>query len=124
MNKKDIKGRCPLFFIAFTACSDEHTIWKLGFFRNRWLILSTFIAIALQLSVVYVPFIRIPFKMVPLNFSHWILIISVTGTIFILENIRKAIFPKLFSFGKWAPLGERINEIKEKKEARLAGKSL
>ncbi len=104
------------WFIAFAACSDEHTIWKLGFFRNRWLILSVFIAIALQLAVVYVPFIRIPFKTVPLNFSHWILIISITGTIFILENIRKAVFPKLFSFGKWVPLrnaGDKKNETKK-----------
>lgn len=89
------------WFIAFNARSDEHTIWKLGIFKNRWLIFSTVIAIVLQLSVVYIPFIRIPFKTVPLNLGHWLIIILITGTIFILENIRKAIFPKLFSFGKW-----------------------
>ncbi|MFH1863419.1 MAG: HAD-IC family P-type ATPase, partial [bacterium] len=98
------------WFIAFSARSDEHTIWKLGIFKNRWLIFSTVIAIALQLSVVYVPFIRIPFKTVPLNLGHWLIIISITGTIFILENIRKAFFPKLFSLGKWNPINKNTRE--------------
>jgi len=89
------------WFLAFSARSDEHTIWKLGFLKNRWLIYSTIIAILLQLSVVYVPFIRTLFKTVPLNLTHWVIIISIAATIFIIENIRKALFPKLFSLGKW-----------------------
>nr|RPJ63817.1 MAG: hypothetical protein EHM12_01360 [Dehalococcoidia bacterium] len=92
------------WFRAFNARSDEHTIFKLGFFRNRWLLLSIGVAIVLQLAVVYLPFMQIAFKTVPLSIDKWGIAILAGGSMFVIEETRKVVFPKLFSPGKWRPL--------------------
>ncbi len=89
------------WFMAFSARSDEHTVFKLGIFRNRALVFSITIAVLLQLAVVYVPFLQVAFHTVPLGLSEWGIIVMAGGGLFIIEEIRKAIFPRLFSIGKW-----------------------
>jgi Ca2+-transporting ATPase len=89
------------WFMAFSARSDEHTVFKLGIFRNRALLFSISIAVLLQLAVVYVPFLQVAFHTVPLRLSEWGIILAAGGGLFIIEEIRKAIFPRLFSIGKW-----------------------
>ena len=92
------------WFRAFNARSDEYTIFRLGVFRNRWLIITISLAILLQLAVVYVPFLQIAFRTVPLGIEKWGIAILAGGALFSIEEIRKALFPRLFSFGKWKPL--------------------
>jgi len=92
------------WFRAFNARSDEYTIFRLGVFRNRWLIISISVAILLQLAVVYVPFLQVAFRTVPLGIEKWGIAILAGGTLFSIEEIRKALFPRLFSLGKWKPL--------------------
>ncbi|HEX7474846.1 MAG TPA: cation transporting ATPase C-terminal domain-containing protein, partial [Dehalococcoidales bacterium] len=62
---------------------------------------SISLAVGLQLAVVYVPFLQVAFHTVPLGWSDWGIILAAGGGLFILEEIRKAVFPKLFSLGKW-----------------------
>ena len=59
------------WFKALYARSDEHTIFKLGVFRNRWLLMSIAVAIILQLAVIYVPFLQVAFSTVPLGIDKW-----------------------------------------------------
>jgi len=94
------------WFRAFNARSDEHTIFKLGFLRNRWLVLAIITAIALQLIVVYVPFMQVAFSTVPLSIERWGIAFLAGGSLFAIEETRKAVFPRLFSIGKWQPLRE------------------
>jgi P-type Ca2+ transporter type 2C len=89
------------WFMAFSARSDEHTVFQLGLFKNRALLISISLAVGLQLAVVYVPFLQVAFHTVPLGWSDWGIILAAGGGLFILEEIRKAVFPKLFSLGKW-----------------------
>ena len=89
------------WFMAFSARSDEHTVFKLGIFRNRALVFSIAIAILLQLAVVYVPFLQVAFHTVPLGLSEWGIILAAGGGLFLIEEIRKVMLPKLFSIGKW-----------------------
>jgi Ca2+-transporting ATPase len=88
---------------AFNARSDEHTIFRLGVFRNRWLALSVAVAIMLQLAVVYVPSLRVAFSTVPLSIEEWGVAILAGGSPFVIEEVRKALAPGLFSWGKWKP---------------------
>ena len=88
------------WFMAFSARSDEHTVFKLGIFRNRALIVSISIAVALQLAVVYVPFLQVAFHTVPLGLSEWGIIVAAGGGLFLIEETRKVMLPKLFSIGK------------------------
>ena len=94
------------WFKAFNARSDEHTIFRLGVFRNRWLVISISAAIMLQLAVIYVPFLQVAFSTVALSIERWGIAILAGGALFVIEETRKALFPQLFSLGKWRPLHE------------------
>jgi Ca2+-transporting ATPase len=92
------------WFKVFNARSDEYTIFKLGVFRNRWLLISISVAIMLQLAVIYVPFLQAAFRTVPLSIDRWGIVLLAGGALFIIEEARKALFPRLFNLGKWMPL--------------------
>lgn len=94
------------WFRAFNARSDEHTVFSLGVFRNRWLLIFVSIAVLLQIAVIYVPFLQIAFSTVPLGIDKWGIAVLAGGSLFAVEEIRKALFPRLFSLGKWRPLSE------------------
>jgi len=49
-----------------------------------------------------VPFLQVAFKTVPLTLSGWGIVILAAGGLFALEEIRKAVFPKLYSLGKYS----------------------
>jgi Ca2+-transporting ATPase len=91
------------WFRAFNARSDEHTVFSLGVFRNRWLVIFVSIAILLQIAVIYVPFLQIAFSTVPLSIDKWGIAVLAGGSLFAVDEIRKALFPRLFSLGKWKP---------------------
>jgi P-type Ca2+ transporter type 2C len=88
------------WFMAFSARSDEHTVLQVGIFKNRILMVSIGIAILLQLAVVYVPFLQAAFHTVPLGLGDWGLILAAGLGLFLIEETRKALFPRLFSWGK------------------------
>ncbi|MDY7018528.1 MAG: HAD-IC family P-type ATPase [Chloroflexota bacterium] len=92
------------WFKAFLVRSDEHTVFKLGIFRNRWLVLAISAAILLQLAVVYAPPLQLAFHTVPLDITQWGIILIGPVSLFVIEECRKAFFPNLFSFGKWKPV--------------------
>jgi len=91
------------WFRAFNARSDEHTVLKLGFFRNRWLVIAISIAVALQLAVVYTPFLQVAFSTAPLGIEKWGIAILGGASLFAIEETRKVFFPQLFNLGKWKP---------------------
>ena len=92
------------WLMAFSARSDEHTIFKLGILRNKALVFSIGLAILLQIAVVYVPFLQAAFKTYPLTLRDWIIVVAAAGGLFILEEIRKAVFPGLYRIGKYSPI--------------------
>jgi len=92
------------WFRAFNARSDEYTVFKLGVFRNRWLLLTISIAIMLQVAVIYVPFLQVAFGTVPLGIDKWGIAMLAGGSLFVIEETRKVLFPRLFTLGKWKPL--------------------
>jgi Ca2+-transporting ATPase len=91
------------WFRAFNARSDELTVFKLGVFRNKLLIGAIGIAIMLQMAVIYVPFLQSAFRTVPLGIDRWGIAVLAGGSLFIIEELRKVLFPRLFSLGKWQP---------------------
>ena len=97
------------WFMAFSARSDEHTVFQLGIFRNRILIASIGLAVVLQLAVVYVPFLQVAFDTYPLSLRNWAIIILAAVAVFALEEIRKALFPRLYSIGKYQRKGKFKN---------------
>jgi len=89
---------------AFNVRSDEHTIFKLGVWRNRWLVIAISIAIILQMAVIYAPPLQLAFHTIPLDIGQWGIVFIGPLFLFAIEECRKTFFPYLFSFGKWKPL--------------------
>jgi Ca2+-transporting ATPase len=89
------------WLVAFNIRSDEHTIFRLGVFRNQWVLGAVFVGLALQLLVIYVPFFHDPFDTVALKVFEWAIVLIPGVAIFLVETIRKLLTPKLFSLGKW-----------------------
>ncbi|UCD09352.1 MAG: HAD-IC family P-type ATPase, partial [Dehalococcoidales bacterium] len=95
------------WLMAFSARSDEHTVIRLGIFRNKALVFSIGLAVLLQIAVVYVPFLQTAFKTYPLTLGDWGIVIAAAGGLFIIEEIRKYFFPNLYNIGKYRPA--RVN---------------
>jgi Ca2+-transporting ATPase len=99
------------WFRAFNARSDERTVFKLGILRNRWLVAAISLAILLQMAVIYVPFLQEAFHTVPLGIDRWGIAVLAGGSLFVIEETRKALFPRLFTLGKWQPVGKNARRV-------------
>ena len=88
------------WFNAFNARSDRLSIFKLGFWSNRWLLFGLSIGIVLQIMVIYAPPLQRLFYTTPLEIYEWGVVIGVAAIILIAEEIRKAVSPRLFDTGK------------------------
>lgn len=89
---------------AFNARSDERTLLSLGLLSNKVLLASIALAIALQLAVLYIPAGQAAFQTVPLSLERWGIALGAAACLFFIEEIRKLLFPRLFSLGKYQPL--------------------
>jgi P-type Ca2+ transporter type 2C len=92
------------WLMAFSARSDEHTVFKLGIFRNRALAVAIGVAVILQLVVVYVPFMQKAFHTFSLSLRDWGIVVLAAGGLFALEETRKVFFPRLYNAGKYRPV--------------------
>ncbi|MBF0388093.1 MAG: HAD-IC family P-type ATPase [Candidatus Omnitrophica bacterium] len=89
------------WLVAFNARSDQHTIFRLGFFKNRPLFLAVMMGVMLQMIVIYVPFLHDPFDTVALKPWEWGIALLPGLAIFLIETLRKLIVPTLFHYKKW-----------------------
>lgn len=92
------------WFRAFNARSDERTLLSIGPFSNKYIIASISLAILLQLGIVYLPFAQVAFHTVPLGIEQWGIAVAAAGSLFVVEELRKVVAPRLFSWGKWQPI--------------------
>jgi P-type Ca2+ transporter type 2C len=75
-------------FNVFNARSDERSAF-IGLFSNRWLWGSTGLSVALQLAVVYVPFLQHAFGTVALGAADWMLCVGAASTVLWLRELNK-----------------------------------
>jgi P-type Ca2+ transporter type 2C len=92
------------WFRVFNARSDERTLVSLGLFTNRILLASITVAVLLHLAVVYLPVGQAAFQTVPLSIEQWGIALAAAGSLFLAEELRKLVAPRLFSWGKWQPV--------------------
>lgn len=89
------------WLIAYNSRSDDRSIFKLGIFKNKLLVIAIGCGVLLQVSITYCPLFYPLFHMVPLSWKQWMLALLPGVVIFSIETIRKSVFPNLFSYGKW-----------------------
>ncbi|HLS85781.1 MAG TPA: cation-translocating P-type ATPase [Burkholderiales bacterium] len=80
-------------FNVFNARSDERSAFA-GLFTNRtnfWLLGAVLLSAALQLAVVYVPFLQQAFSTVSLSAADWALCAAVASSVLWLRELEKAL---------------------------------
>lgn len=77
------------WFNAWNCRSQTKSIFSLGLFSNKWLILATLFVLGLQFSILHVPILQIIFKTTALGFHDWAIIVCSTFPIVLLEELRK-----------------------------------
>lgn len=75
---------------VFNARSDEQSAFN-GYFRNRWLWSALGLSLALQVMVIYVPFLQRAFSTVSLSANDWLLCGLVGSSVLWLREATKFI---------------------------------
>jgi Ca2+-transporting ATPase len=83
------------FFNAFNCRSLEHSLFKIGPFANRWLLLAIGWECIMLSLVVYLPILQGPFNTYPLTLVDWLMAIFSASTIFIVAEVYKLISSRL-----------------------------
>lgn len=79
------------WFNAWNCRSATQSLFTCGFFVNRWLLVATIFVLFLQGCLLYVPFMQYVFKTVPLSLHDWIIVIGVSSSIVVVEEVRKLV---------------------------------
>jgi Ca2+-transporting ATPase len=60
---------------AFTARSERHSIYSIGLFSSKWMVLAVSSSLLLLLAAIYVPFLQPVFDTVALRLTEWVIIL-------------------------------------------------
>jgi len=70
---------CSQLFHSFNCRNMTESLFKIGIFTNKKLILANFVSFFLLMAVVYVPFFQKVFKTEPLGAFDWVLVIAISS---------------------------------------------
>jgi Ca2+-transporting ATPase len=79
------------WFNALNCRSATRSIFQIGLFTNKWLVVAMTIVLILQMAILYIPALQYIFKTVPLSLHDWLIIVAISSPIILLEEIRKLI---------------------------------
>jgi Ca2+-transporting ATPase len=82
------------FFNAFNCRSLDQSVFKIGFFGNKWMILAMTWEVIMLGLVVYLPILQGPFRTFPLTLTDWGIAVFSSSTIFIGAEIYKLFLKK------------------------------
>ena len=77
------------FFNAFNCRSFDHSLFKIGIFSNKWLVLAILWELILLNIIIYVPALQEPFNTHALTLEDWALAVGAASTIFFAFEIAK-----------------------------------
>ncbi len=77
---------------ALACRSNIHSIFKLGFFSNKWLILAILSSLALLMAVLYIPALQGPFHVVPMGAEDWLWIVPISLSGFVSVELIKLFY--------------------------------
>jgi Ca2+-transporting ATPase len=70
---------CSQLFHSYNCRSMSESLFKLGIFTNKKLILATSVSFLLQMAVVYLPFLQKVFKTEALGLFDWVLVLVISS---------------------------------------------
>jgi Ca2+-transporting ATPase len=74
---------------AYTSRSETFSVFKIGFFTNKYMVGGTIISFLLLLTVIYVPYLRSVFDTTFLSFHDWDIIVAFGLVPFIAAEVSK-----------------------------------
>jgi len=77
------------WFNVLNMRSLKKSLFKIGIFSNKWILVSLAVSVLMMLAVIYLPFIQNIFQFIPLSLAEFGIIILVTSSIFIAGEIYK-----------------------------------
>jgi Ca2+-transporting ATPase len=77
-------------FNVFNARSDERSAFH-RLFRNHWLWIAIGASLALQVAVIYLPFLQKAFSTVSLTSGDWLCCVAVASSVLWLRELSKLI---------------------------------
>lgn len=78
----------------FCCRTDRESIFKVGFFTNKFVLVGILSEILLIMAFVYIPFFQNVFGLVPLGLKEWLFLMTFPPIIIICEELRKLIMRK------------------------------
>jgi Ca2+-transporting ATPase len=78
-------------FLVFAVRSPRQTLWKVGLFTNKKLIVAVLASMALQVLVIYAPFLSGPFGTEALTAGDWIRTLVISFTAFVVVEALKVV---------------------------------
>lgn len=80
---------------AYAARSERYSVFKIGFFKNKWMNLAVLSSFLLVMMVVYIPFFNPIFNTQPLLWIEWVEVIPLFVIPFVVaELIKKFVFSR------------------------------
>jgi Ca2+-transporting ATPase len=79
------------FFNALNCRSLDYSIFQIGFFKNKWLLLSILVQVPLILAIIYWSPLQQAFGTHSLNREEWLIAISLSASIFVGMELFKLI---------------------------------
>ncbi len=81
-------------FNAFNCRSDRYSIFKLGWYSNKWLVWAVISSVLLMALVLYVPYLAFLFHTVPLRLFDWVVALAVSCSALVLVELYKLIWER------------------------------
>jgi len=76
---------------VFGCRTERQSVFRLGLFTNRLILVGIAVELALLAILVYVPFMQKIFNTAPIGLVGWVFVFAWTPVIFLLDEVRKAI---------------------------------
>ena len=74
------------------GCQTTRTsVFKVGVFKNKWIVRGIIFEVVLMISIIYIPFMQNIFNTAPLGINEWLYLISFIPIMIIAEELRKYI---------------------------------
>ncbi len=78
-------------FNALNCRSEDKSIFHIGFFSNKWVLIAIAGSILMQLGVIYVPFLQFIFDTVALSLKDLVYVTLVASSVFIFDEVWKLV---------------------------------
>lgn len=95
--KSVVEAQCLTFvtlvmielFNCFNCRSERLSLFRVGAFKNKWLVAAVAASFLITLPLLYVPFLHQPFHTYPLGFSDWSVVLLAGASVLVAAELAK-----------------------------------